>query len=124
MNDGDLLRIQPRTDRIIGKAIPVGYGDWEMVPSAGALWVTSYGNGNYGTVSRVDLATGAVKIFGNLTDVQDVGAGSLWTSQVQRVDPTTGKVIASDFLPGGPSRVTFWKGSAWALTVQRSLTFH
>jgi hypothetical protein len=52
-----------------------------------------------GTVSRVDLATGAVERFGNL-DVEAAGAGSLWTPQVQRIDPATGRVTASIALPG------------------------
>lgn len=89
---------------------------------AGALWVTSYGSGYLGgIVSRVDVATGAVEQFGNL-DVEAAGAGSLWTPQVQRVDPGTGRVTASNVVPGA-SQVIFWKGSAWALTLQRSLTF-
>jgi DNA-binding beta-propeller fold protein YncE len=121
---GDLLRIQPRTNRITGKPIRVGDGDWAMVPAAGALWVTSYGSG---IVSRVDMATGAVEAFGNL-NVEAAGAGSLWTPQVQRMDPATGRVIASVPVAGtgsvsGVPQVVFWKGSAWALTLQRSLTF-
>ena len=119
--DGDLLRIQPRTGQITGRPIPVGFGNWALVPAAGALWVTSYGSGvPGGTVSRVDLATGAVERLGNL-DVQAAGAGSLWTPQVQRIDPATGRVTASIALPGA-SQVAFWEGSAWALTVQQSLT--
>jgi DNA-binding beta-propeller fold protein YncE len=119
-----LLRIQPRTGRVTGRPIPVGGGSWVMVPGTGALWVTSYGGG---IVSRVDVATGAVQPFGNL-DIEAVGAGSLWTGYVQRIDPVTGSVIASVPVPGpsgwpvpGASQVVFWRGSAWALTVQRSL---
>jgi hypothetical protein len=126
---GDLLRIQPRTGQVIGKPIPVGFGDWTLVPAAGALWVTSYGSSVLGgTVSRVDLATGAVQRFGDF-DVEAAGAGSLWTPQVQRVDPATGSVIASVPVPGtgdwgvpGTSQVVFWNGSVWALSMQQSLT--
>lgn len=121
---GDLLRIQPHTGKITGKPLRVGLGDWEIVPVAGALWVTSYGSG---IVSRVDLATGAADRFGNLI-IQAAGAGSLWTPQVQRIDPATGNVIASVPVPGtargagnGANQVTFWNGSAWALTATRSL---
>lgn len=121
---GDLLRIQPQTGKITGKPIRVGLGDWAIVPVAGALWVTSYGSG---IVSRVDLATGAVDRFGNRI-IQAAGAGSLWTPQVQRIDPATGNVIASVPVPGtargagnGANQVTFWNGSAWALTATRSL---
>jgi hypothetical protein len=118
--NGDLLRIQPRTGQIIGKPIPVGFGDWTLVPAAGALWVTSYGGGvPGGAVSRVDVATGAVERFGNF-DVEAAGAGSLWTPQVQRIDPATGSIIASLVLPGA-AQVAFWRGSAWVLTLQRSL---
>jgi DNA-binding beta-propeller fold protein YncE len=121
---GDLLRIQPRTNQVTGKPIRVGFGDWAMVPAGGALWVTSFGNGSAsGTLSRVNLATGAVEPFGNL-DIEAAGAGSLWTPYVQRIDPATGRVTASVPVAGtGPAwmPLVFWKGSAWALTVQRSL---
>ena len=118
---GDLLRIHPRTGQITGQPIPVGFGDWALVPAAGALWVTSYGSGSYGgTVSRVNVATGTVERFGNL-NVESAGAGSLWTPQVQRIDPATGNVTASLAVPGA-SQVAFWQGSAWALTVRQSLT--
>ncbi|HEY6275494.1 MAG TPA: hypothetical protein VIX86_04110 [Streptosporangiaceae bacterium] len=120
---GDLLRIQPRTNKIIGRPVPVGDGDWAMVPAAGALWVTSYGSNSYGsngTLSRVDVATGAVTRFGNLA-VEAAGAGSLWTPQGQRIDPATGRLIASVAVPGLSPQVAFWDGSAWVLTAQQSL---
>ncbi|HEV2377290.1 MAG TPA: hypothetical protein VGS19_34640 [Streptosporangiaceae bacterium] len=122
-SDRGLLRIQPRTGQIIGKPVPVGAGTGLVIPGAGALWVTSNNTDDSSTIYRVDPATGAVRTLANpiVTDVQAVGAGSLWTSQVLRVDPATGKTTASDFL--GASQLTFWKGSAWALTQQRSLTF-
>jgi DNA-binding beta-propeller fold protein YncE len=123
-DDRGLLRIQPRTGQVIGKPNPVGAGGDGITPGAGALWLTSNGGDpSTGTVYRVDLATGAVKPLANptLTDVQAVGAGSLWSSQVERVNPT-GTVIATFFVLG-PSQVVFWHGSAWALTLQRSLTF-
>ena len=117
---GNLLRIQPRTDHIVGKPIAVGEGDWALALGAGALWVSSYGGGGPGpypwTVARIDLATGRVRHLRHLADVVAVGAGSLWTSYVRRVDPATGKVLASINVPGVyPAVVAFWRGSAWAL---------
>jgi hypothetical protein len=120
---GDLLRIQPRTGALTGRPIRIGYGEWRIVPGAGALWITSYGSG-LGPVQRVDLASGAVRQFANptITDVAAVGAGSLWTSQVQRVEPATGKVVASIFLPVlEPGDVAFWRGQVWALTLQATV---
>ncbi len=123
--DGDrgLVRIQPRTNRIIGD--PIRVPDGVLTPGAGALWLTSNADGLPSTsaVYRVDAETGTVQRLADqtVTDVQAVGAGSLWSSQVQRVDPATGRVGASIFL--GASQVAFWHGSAWALTLPRSLTF-
>jgi DNA-binding beta-propeller fold protein YncE len=123
-DDWGLLRIQPRTGQVIGKPNPVGAGGDGITPGAGALWLTSTGGGpSTSPVYRVDLATGAVTPLANptLTNVQAVGAGSLWSSQVERVGPT-GRVIATFFMLD-PSQVVFWHGSAWALTLQRSLAF-
>jgi DNA-binding beta-propeller fold protein YncE len=118
---GYVLRIQPRTNTITGKPIHVGFGGWWITPGAGALWVTStYGNG---VITRLDPVTGAAEAFGSygVSDVSAAGAGSLWSSQVKRVDPATGRVTAS--IPvSGAYQVLFWKGSAWVLAVRRSLT--
>ena len=120
--DRGLVRIQPRTKRIIGEPIRVPAG--VLTPGAGALWLSSNaGDPSTSAVYRVDPETGAVRRLADqtVTDVEAVGAGSLWSSQVQRVDPATGLVVASVFL--GASQVAFWHGSAWALTLPRSLTF-
>src|SRR6267154_3231912 len=116
---GDLLRIQPRNNKITGKPAFVGFGGWWMTPGAGALWVTDAD----GAITRLDPVTGAAAAFGNYAvfDVSAAGAGSLWSSQVKRVDPATGRVTAS--IPvAGAYQVLFWRGSAWVLTLRRSLT--
>lgn len=118
--NGSLLRIQPKTDRVVGAAIPIGYGGWAMTVGAGALWVTSYFGDS--TTTRIDLATGSVRVLpATVTDIETAGAGSLWTSGVRRISPATGKVIAS--VAVGASHVVFWRGSVWALTLRRSLGF-
>jgi DNA-binding beta-propeller fold protein YncE len=117
---GDLLRIQPRTGKVTGKPLHVGFGGWWLTPGAGALWVTSTDGG--GAITRLDPVTGAAEPFGSsaVLDVSAAGAGSLWSSQVKRVDPATGTVTAS--IPvAGAYRVLFWKGSAWVLALRRSL---
>lgn len=118
---GNLLRIRPRTGRITGKPVNVGFGGWWITPGAGALWVTSTDGG--GAITRLDPVTGAAEPFSNsaVLDVSAAGAGSLWSSQVKRVDPATGRVTAS--IPvAGAYQVLFWKGSAWVLALRRSLT--
>jgi hypothetical protein len=82
-------------------------------------------------VSRINPATGAVASarggpwggtdrLGNLkvSRIDAVGAGSLWTADVnvvQRVDPANGHVTAVITVPHA-WYVTFWHGLAWALT--------
>ena len=103
----------------------MGGGGGVITTGAGALWVTSGdGNGYPSTIYRADPETGAVKRLATptVTDIEAAAVGSLWSSQVQRVDPATGRVIAT-FFALGPSQVAFWKGSVWALTLRRSLTF-
>jgi streptogramin lyase len=122
--DGYLLRIQPRTNKITGKPAWVGFGGWRMTLGAGALWVTDA----HGDITRLDPVTGAAEAFSNyeVLDVSAVGGGSLWSSQawssqVKRGDPATGTVTAS--IPvAGAYQVLFWRGSAWVLTLRRSLT--
>ena len=116
---GDLLRIQPRTNKITGKPAYVGFGGWWITPGAGALWVTDA----HGGITRLDPVTGAAAAFSNyaVLDVSAAGAGSLWSSQVKRVDPATGRVTAS--IPvAGAYQLVFWRGSAWVLALRRSLT--
>lgn len=118
---GYVLRIQPRTNKITGKPTYVGFGGWWMTPAAGALWVTSTDAG--GAITRLDPVTGAAQAFGNyaVLDVSAAGAGSLWSSQVKRVDPATGRVTAW-IRVAGAYQVLFWRGSAWVLALRRSLT--
>lgn len=112
---GVVVRIDPRANRVSGPPIRVGTGPGWIVPGAGALWVTN-GNGN-GSVSRINPATGVVtRTLVNIPDVNAVGAGSLWVTPnhggIQRVDPVSGRVIATIRLPNAV-RVTLWAGSAW-----------
>jgi hypothetical protein len=126
---GFVVRIDPRANRVSAPPIRVGAGPGEVVSGAGTLWVTN--SSAPGGVSRINPATGAVTgtrggpwggtdRLGNLkiSRIDAVGAGSLWTTNVnvvQRVDPATGHVIAAIPVPHA-WHVTFWHGWAWALT--------
>jgi len=126
---GIVVRIDPRTNRVSGPPIRVGVGPGEIVSGAGTLWVTNSSLGM--NVSRIDPATGVVANardrqwggtdrLGNakISRVDAVGAGSLWTTNVnavQRVNPANGHVTAAIPVPHA-WRVIFWHGLVWALT--------
>jgi DNA-binding beta-propeller fold protein YncE len=126
---GIVVRIDPRTNRVSGPPIRVGAGPGEIVSGAGTLWVTNTSLGM--NVNRSNPATGAVasargRLWGGtdrlgnakISRVDAVGAGSLWTTNVnvvQRVDPANGHVTATIPVPHA-WRVIFWHGLAWALT--------
>ena len=102
---GELLRIDPATNRITRK-----------VALAGADWITGYGDALYvsqetDVVSRVDLrtlkVTGRVKVARNPLGSAIVG-GKLWVPCIDAntivvVDPTSMKVVERK--PGGPSPI-------------------
>jgi streptogramin lyase len=115
---GIVVRIDPRTDRVSGPPIRIGVSPGQIVPGAGALWVTSGSSNSW--LSRINPATGVVtRVLANIGTVDAVGAGSLWVTPIhggiQRVGPTTGQVTATIRLPTAV-RVIFWAGSAWAAT--------
>ena len=129
-SSGSVLRVNPGTDHVTGRPIPVGEGTKRIVAGVGALWVTN----NYSGVTRIDPATGTVTAsWPGVPDVAAVGAGSLWVAgtvgqsalapyenpAVQRVDPRTGRVTATIAVPRA-SDIVFWHGSAWVLTVPPS----
>ena len=120
---GDLLRIQPRTGQITGRPIPVGSRGLGDGPGRGRAVGDQLRqrqlrrNRQPGRPGHPEPWNGS----GTSTCKSRAARSLLWTPQVQRIDPATGRVTASIALPGA-SQVAFWDGSAWALTVQQSLT--
>jgi hypothetical protein len=81
-----------------------------------AIWVTSRF-----TVSRIDPRSGAVsQPLRRVGDVRAVGAGALWGTYansaedagVQRIDPVTGRVVATFRIPNGVL-IAFGLGTLW-----------
>jgi streptogramin lyase len=115
---GIVIRIDPRANHVSGPPIRIGISPGRIVPGAGALWLTSGSSNSW--MSRINPATGVVtRVLANVENVDAVGAGSLWVTPIhggiQRVDPATGRVIATIRLRNAV-RVTFWAGSVWAST--------
>jgi DNA-binding beta-propeller fold protein YncE len=122
---GSILRVDPHTNRIVGRRINLGLDVGAIVPGAGLLWVTHNNAG--GSVTAISPATGKVadlhgSAWSKVTGVAAVGDGSLWSAaanKILRVDATSGQFIASIVVPGavqGISWIAFWHGSIWAIS--------
>jgi hypothetical protein len=91
---GELVRVDPATNRVAGTPIEVGSGPATVVFGFGSLWVT---NTSPLSVVRVDPSSGKVTTV-EFTGSVAVGYGALWATSdgsVVRADPKTGRPTAS-----------------------------
>jgi DNA-binding beta-propeller fold protein YncE len=125
---GEVIRIDPRTNRVDGPPIKVAPGPEQVAFGGGAVWVQ---NTSPESVVRIDPATGRVSTIVG-TDAVDygsfvvgavaVGYSSLWTVRndaLTRFDPRTGRVVASVRIPRA-QRVAIGAGEVWVLASPRS----
>jgi hypothetical protein len=121
---GVVARIDARSGRLL---TPVQLPSMPLTIRSGldAIWVTSSGhpppNLEPGGVSRIDPRSGTITgQLGSVGNVMAVGGGALWgtfansgeDSGVQRVDPTTGQVVATIRIPYGVL-MAFGLGTLW-----------
>jgi sugar lactone lactonase YvrE len=121
---GIVARIDARSNRLLS---PVEVPNMPGAIRSGldAIWVTSRF-----TVSRIDPRSGAVtQPLHRVGDVRAVGAGSLWGTYansaddagVQRVDPVTGRVVATIRIPNGVV-IAFGLGTLWVAQDASTIT--
>jgi hypothetical protein len=111
---GVVARIDARTNKLLS---PVQVPSMPGTIRSGldAIWVTSSSG-----VSRIEPRSGTVTQLRGVGNVMAVGAGALWgtfansarDAGVQRVDPTTGRVVATITIPYGVL-VRFGLGTLW-----------
>jgi streptogramin lyase len=121
---GELLRIDPATNRVTGAPIEVGPGPIPVLYGFGALWVT---NTSGPSVVRVDPSTGEVSAT-SLAGPVAAGHGSLWATSdiwatrdesIVRADPMTDKPTASFRIPRAFA-VAVGEERVWVLALPRS----
>src|SRR5919109_349064 len=141
---GSIVRVDPRTNEVVGSPIAVGEGPGPAVFVDGSLWVTNtsliVGEGDKGTelsgpsLVRVDPATGMVTpVGGPVASVTAYGAGALWgVAFVRPSSPSTVEGDAVVRLAPDANRVTdvipldlaqevaFGEGFVWVLTTPPS----
>jgi hypothetical protein len=121
---GIVARIDARSNQLLS---PVEVPNMPGAIRSGldAIWVTSRF-----TVSRIDPRSGAVtQPLHRVGDVRAVGAGSLWGTYansaadagVQRIDPVTGRVVATIRIPNGVL-IAFGLGTLWVAQDASTIT--
>jgi YVTN family beta-propeller protein len=137
---GTVVRIDPRTNAVVGKPLRVPADAVAIAVRRGALWVTSVAPGDLDAprddaVTRIDAATGrtvaTVKVGRAPLDIAAT-PGAVWVTNsggggdsVARIDPETNRLAGRAVRTGaGPQSIAVSGGSLWvanhdAFTVTR-----
>jgi YVTN family beta-propeller protein len=87
--DGSIVRIDPKTNQVVGKPIQPGIRAEDIAVGDGALWVTTVGAGDLGASSDTDA--------------------------VSQIDPRTNKVLSTVKVPRAPMSVAFTPEAVWVV---------
>jgi DNA-binding beta-propeller fold protein YncE len=120
-----VLRIDPRTNRVIGEPIPLPHDAWDLAVGAGSVWVTQFD----GRILRIDARTRRIRpisarplYFGS---VVAFGGGFVWTGNdderndggsIARIDPAENRIVGTPLVPARPSSpqsISFSGGALW-----------
>jgi hypothetical protein len=119
-------RIDPKSNRVVGKPTRLPVAPWDLTVGAGSVWVTP--NGADGRLTRIDARTARItarisarpNYFGGEAVF---GAGFIWTgndderykqgSTVSKIDPATNRVVGEPLVLGSPQSITFGAGAVW-----------
>jgi virginiamycin B lyase len=116
-------RIDPDTNRVLGKPIPLPADGWDLAAGLGSVWATQFD----GRLIRIDARTGRISArisarpiyFGS---VVTVGGGFVWTGNddernesgsVSKIDPATNRVVGNVTGLGSPQSIAFGRGGVW-----------
>ncbi len=125
---GELVHINPRTNRMVGTPVKVGPGPGQVLYADGAVWVADT---SPFSVLRVEPSTGRVTTAvgtspGPAGDfgIGSIGLrfGSLWVASndsLTRIDPHTFRVIATVPMPRS-DLIAFAAGAVWVFADPRS----
>jgi YVTN family beta-propeller protein len=115
---GSLVRIDPRTNRVSGRPVPLGRAPARIAVGAGGVWVTDALDR---TVTRVDpdgrRVVARIRVGRQPYGVA-VGASSVWVSNVDdgtvsRIDPRRNRVVATIRVGRSPYGLATTAGAVW-----------
>jgi YVTN family beta-propeller protein len=130
--DGTLSRIDPKT-RKVTRTIGLGTPASDVAVGFGSVWVA---NGTAGSLTRIDPRTNAPAETLHQPPEEPLvsptalgvatGDGSLWlasgTKRVLRIDPATGRTIATVPVPTGPLALGVGEGAIWVGSLARRVS--
>jgi YVTN family beta-propeller protein len=135
---GRVVRIDPRTNRVVGKPLRVPADAAAIAVAQGTLWVARVADGDLGApgkdwVTRIDPASGRTMATVTVPRAPlDLAAtsGAVWVTNssgdsVARIDPQTNRLVGRPVTAGAsPQSLAMGGGSLWvanhdALTVTR-----
>jgi streptogramin lyase len=131
---GDLLRVDPDTNRVVGRPISLGLPPTAVAAANGSIWVTVVPRhkGHPARLLRIDPARQRVLSSHPLgrkraspyssggPEAIQYGFGSLWITyrgsrRIYRVDPASGRTIAVIQVGVEPKALTFAAGKVWVV---------
>jgi YVTN family beta-propeller protein len=121
-----VMRIDPHTNRLVGRPVTTGASPQSLAVGGGSLWVANH---DAGTVTRIDTETR--KVVANIRVPSEphrvaYGAGAAWVgnwhdNSVSRIDPQTNRVVGSP-IPIGvhhAGNLVVGAGSVWVTSDYR-----
>jgi YVTN family beta-propeller protein len=108
-----VTRIDPQTNRLVGRPVRTGASPQSLAVGGGSLWVANH---DAQTVTRIDQASG--KVLADIPVPSEphrvaYGAGAAWVgnwhdNSVSRIDPETNRVVGSPIPIGFHHAGTWW----------------
>jgi virginiamycin B lyase len=116
-------RIDPGTNRLVGKPIRLPADAWDLAVGANSVWATQFD----GRLIRIDARAGRISArisarpiyFGS---VVTFGGGFVWTGNddernesgsVSKIDPATNRVVGNVRGLGSPQSIAFGQSAVW-----------
>jgi YVTN family beta-propeller protein len=121
-----VIRIDPRTNEILGEPVQTGGAPLSLAVGGGSLWVANH---DVQTITRIDLATN--QVVANIAVPSEphrvaYGEGAVWVSNwhvnsVTRIDPATNQVVGEPIPIGFPAgNIAAGLGSVWVTSDYRA----
>jgi len=121
-----VARIDPRTNRRVGRPVRTGASPQSLATGGGSLWVANH---DVATVTRIELASG--KVVADIPVPSEphrvaYGAGAVWVgnwhdNSVSRIDPATNRVVGSPISigPHHAGNLVVGAGGVWVTSDYR-----